>query len=119
MIPASTQGNTSDSGEALVLGIDPGTAATGYGLVLRGRGGSVTLVECGVIRTSASAPLPTRIREIYDAIVAIIERHRPLAVSVEDVSAAGEPAGSFFASYLDGLSGSGIRARNYRISPSR
>jgi crossover junction endodeoxyribonuclease RuvC len=43
------------------------------------------LVECGVIRTSASEPLAIRIREIYDAVVALIERHRPVAVSVEDV----------------------------------
>lgn len=71
--------------EILVLGIDPGTAATGYGAVLRHHSGSVTLVECGVIRTSASEPLPIRIREIYDAVIVLIERHRPFAVSVEDV----------------------------------
>lgn len=71
--------------EILVLGIDPGTAATGYGAVLRHRSGSVTLVECGVIRTSASEPLPIRIREIYDAVIALIERHHPFVVSVEDV----------------------------------
>jgi len=71
--------------EQLVLGIDPGTAATGYGVVLRASRGSVTLVECGVIRTSAKEPLAIRIREIYDAIVALIERHAPVAVSVEDV----------------------------------
>lgn len=69
----------------LVLGIDPGTAATGYGVVRRGEGASVTLIECGVIRTSASEPLAIRIREIYDAVVGLIERHRPGAVSVEDV----------------------------------
>lgn len=74
---------TSDG--VVVLGIDPGTAATGYGVVTRGDRGAVTLVECGVIRTSAKEPLATRIREIYDAVVALIERHRPLAVSVEDV----------------------------------
>ena len=68
-----------------MLGIDPGTAATGYGAVLRGRNGSVTLIECGVIRTSSSEPLAIRIREIYDGVVALIERHRPFAVSVEDV----------------------------------
>lgn len=69
----------------LVLGIDPGTAATGYGLVLRNSRGGVTLIECGVVRTSAKEALPIRIREIYDAIVGLIERHRPQAVSVEDV----------------------------------
>ena len=71
--------------EVLVLGIDPGTAATGYGVVLRAGGGSVVLIECGVIRTSAREPLAIRIREIYDGVVALIERHGPQAVSVEDV----------------------------------
>ena len=69
----------------LVLGIDPGTAATGYGLVARQDGGAVSLVECGVIRTSAAEPLPTRIREIYDSVLALIDRHAPFALSVEDV----------------------------------
>ena len=71
--------------EVLVLGIDPGTAATGYGVVRRAGLARVALVECGVIRTSAQEPLPVRIREIYDAVVGLIERHRPFAVSVEDV----------------------------------
>jgi crossover junction endodeoxyribonuclease RuvC len=45
----------------------------------------VTLRECGVIRTSPDSPLMERIREIYDATAALIERHRPFVVSVEDV----------------------------------
>jgi crossover junction endodeoxyribonuclease RuvC len=69
----------------LVLGIDPGTAVTGFGVVARGRGGAVSLVECGVIRTSAGEPLPDRIREIYQEVAALIERHRPHAMAVEDV----------------------------------
>ena len=40
-----------------VLGVDPGTAATGYGVVVREDGGAASLVECGVIRTSADAAL--------------------------------------------------------------
>ena len=70
---------------SLVLGIDPGTAATGYGVVRREDRSRVSLVECGVIRTSAKEPLPIRIREIYDGIVGLIERHQPYVVSVEDV----------------------------------
>ncbi|MDG2283362.1 MAG: crossover junction endodeoxyribonuclease RuvC [Longimicrobiales bacterium] len=70
---------------SLILGIDPGTAATGYGVVRRGPDGSVSLVECGVIRTSSRESLPIRIREIYDAIFALIGRHGPDAVSVEEV----------------------------------
>jgi len=52
---------------------------------VRASRGAVTLRECGVIRTSAGEALPERIREIYDATRELIERHRPYAVSVEDV----------------------------------
>ena len=51
--------------QVLVLGIDPGTAVTGYGVVARRGDGAVSLVECGVIRTSAGRPLAERIKEIY------------------------------------------------------
>ena len=68
-----------------ILGIDPGTAVTGYGVVVRDGGGAVRLVECGVIRTSAGEALPRRIREIFEEITGLIERHGPSAVSVEDV----------------------------------
>ncbi|MCH2470632.1 MAG: crossover junction endodeoxyribonuclease RuvC [Gemmatimonadetes bacterium] len=69
----------------IILGIDPGTAATGFGVVARRSGGAVSLVECGVIRTSTKAPLPKRIREIYEGVAGLIERHQPFAMSVEDV----------------------------------
>ena len=69
----------------MVLGIDPGTAVTGYGVVRRSPGGRVVLLECGVIRTAASEPLPHRIREIFQGIQEVIQRFRPRAVSVEDV----------------------------------
>jgi crossover junction endodeoxyribonuclease RuvC len=43
------------------------------------------LIECGVVRTRARDPLPARLREIYDGITELIERHRPDALSIEDV----------------------------------
>jgi crossover junction endodeoxyribonuclease RuvC len=69
----------------VILGIDPGTAVTGYGVVMRRNGGGVALRECGVIQTSPDTPLLDRIREIYDATAELIRRHRPAVVSVEDV----------------------------------
>ncbi|MFL5616204.1 MAG: crossover junction endodeoxyribonuclease RuvC [Gemmatimonadaceae bacterium] len=69
----------------LALGIDPGTASTGYGIVRGDRPGLVSLVECGVIRTHARDPLPARLGEIYDGVTQLIARHRPDALSVEDV----------------------------------
>jgi crossover junction endodeoxyribonuclease RuvC len=72
-------------GGLTVVGIDPGTTATGYGVVSRAPGGRLTLLECGVVRTTSKAPLPDRIREIFEEIEGVLDRFRPLAVSVEAV----------------------------------
>lgn len=69
----------------IVLGVDPGTASTGYGVVQGNSSNRASLVECGVIRTRARDPLPARLREIYDGITELLARHRPNAMSVEDV----------------------------------
>jgi crossover junction endodeoxyribonuclease RuvC len=68
-----------------VLGVDPGSAITGYGVVARTGGGALSLVECGVIRTSPAQPFPARIREIYEGVSELIERHAPSVVCVEEV----------------------------------
>jgi crossover junction endodeoxyribonuclease RuvC len=68
-----------------VLGVDPGTAATGYGVVIREDGGAALLVECGVIRTTADAPLSRRLCEIHEALGQVIERHAPDVMAVEDI----------------------------------
>jgi crossover junction endodeoxyribonuclease RuvC len=69
----------------IVLGIDPGTACTGYGVVKGDGLGLVSLVECGVIRTHPRDPLPARLLEIFDGVTELLERHRPETLSVEDV----------------------------------
>lgn len=69
----------------IVLGVDPGTAQTGYGVV-RGDGTRPPiLIECGVLRTRPRDPLPVRLRDIYEGIVELLERHHPDAMAVEDV----------------------------------
>ena len=69
----------------LVLGVDPGTANTGYGVVRGGGAATPVLVECGVIRTRPRDALPSRLKEIHEGIAELIERHKPDAVCVEDV----------------------------------
>ena len=70
----------------IVLGLDPGTAATGYGVVEQAApAGTRRLVECGVVRTESSAPLERRLAQIFDAVTELIARHRPTAVAVESV----------------------------------
>ena len=69
----------------IVLGIDPGTAQTGYGVVASDAPGRMQLVECGVIRTRARDPLPDRLHEIHAGVTELIARHRPGMLAVEDV----------------------------------
>lgn len=69
----------------IVLGVDPGTAVTGYGVVTRGGDGVVALQECGVVRTQSRAPLPERLRDIYEGVLDVMERHPPSVVAVEGV----------------------------------
>ena len=69
-----------------VLGIDPGTSVTGYGVVESGNGtpGFGQLVECGVIRLAKRSPLPRRLAELHAGIVELIERHHPSALALEN-----------------------------------
>jgi len=69
----------------IVLGIDPGTAVTGYGVVKGDRGSPPHLIECGVIRTRPRDPLAARLQEIYSGVAELIQKHRPDALSIEDV----------------------------------
>ncbi len=66
-----------------MLGVDPGTAILGYGVVNAGATGPARLVECGVVRTKASEALPVRLAIIFDGLSELFERHRPDAVAVE------------------------------------
>jgi len=68
----------------LTLGIDPGTAITGYGLV-EGRGDRLELVGCGVIRTPAGEPLPHRLHSLYRGLASIIEEYHPAQSAVEEL----------------------------------
>lgn len=68
----------------LVLGIDPGTAITGYGLVQETEGG-LALVDCGVITTPAGQSLPLRLQTIYQGLTSLIERARPSTAAVEEL----------------------------------
>lgn len=69
----------------IILGIDPGTAVTGYGVVRREQDGTLALAECGVIRTSSRAPLSERLRDLYEGVSELMNRHKPDAVAVEGV----------------------------------
>ena len=68
----------------IVLGVDPGTRITGFGVVAAGRS-HPTLMECGAIRPVAKASLAERLLEIFEGLTGIIDRTRPDVMCVEGV----------------------------------
>jgi crossover junction endodeoxyribonuclease RuvC len=67
-----------------VLGIDPGVAITGYGIV-EGQGDDLKVVTYGAITTPASQPLPQRLRQIHDQLRALIAEQQPDSAAVEEL----------------------------------
>lgn len=66
----------------IILGIDPGTRVTGYGLLLV-KGREMTVIDFGAICPPPKAPLSKRYHILFDALEELIATHRPDAVSVE------------------------------------
>lgn len=66
----------------IALGIDPGTALCGYGIV-RAEGDEMDLVTCGAISTQAKTPLDQRLEKIYTELTALIKQYKPDQAAVE------------------------------------
>ena len=66
-----------------VLGVDPGLAATGYGVVDGEPSGTATALTMGAIRTRAREPRAARLALIAEGVGALIEEHRPHEVAIE------------------------------------
>ncbi len=68
----------------IILGIDPGLANTGWG-VIESAGSSHRCLAYGCITTSADQPLPDRLAQVHDELVRVVERYRPAACAIESV----------------------------------
>jgi crossover junction endodeoxyribonuclease RuvC len=68
----------------IVLGIDPGTANTGYGVVLA-TGQRLAALDGGVIATDAHEPLERRLVRVHARVCDLIREHAPQAVAIEDL----------------------------------
>ena len=67
----------------LVLGIDPGTATTGYGLVREAGDGSLMAVDYGVVLTPPDAAMPDRLVMLYESLNEVLVLHQPTTAAVE------------------------------------
>jgi crossover junction endodeoxyribonuclease RuvC len=66
----------------IVLGIDPGTADTGYGVV-ESAGSRLRALDNGVIKTRAGVAAELRLAEIHARVAELLDRHRPEALAIE------------------------------------
>jgi crossover junction endodeoxyribonuclease RuvC len=68
----------------IILGIDPGTATTGYGVIERS-GSRIKFLDCGVIITAKSLPMPERLLAIYTKLNIVLDNHRPDSIGTEQL----------------------------------
>lgn len=69
----------------LMLGIDPGTATTGFAFVREEEDGDYIPIHYGVILTPAKTPMPLRLKSLYDQLTHLIVEYKPDAGSIEEM----------------------------------
>lgn len=68
----------------IILGIDPGYAIVGYGLVDY-KNNHFTVLEYGTVKTAADTPFNERLELVYDGIAGVIERYKPVCMAIEKI----------------------------------
>jgi crossover junction endodeoxyribonuclease RuvC len=82
---------TTTSGTPIrLLGIDPGSRITGYG-VIEISGPKINFVSCGVIKSTPSQKFPQRLKELYVGVNSVVVEHKPSHAAVEDIFFAKNP----------------------------
>ena len=74
---------------SLIIGIDPGSRLTGYGIIQR-EGSTLTFIDAGTIRTETTE-MPERLKRIFSGIERIVKFHGPTEAAVEQVFMAQNP----------------------------
>jgi crossover junction endodeoxyribonuclease RuvC len=69
---------------AVILGVDPGSRHTGFG-VLRGEGDQLRHLASGSINAGSRPPLESRLCRIFDGLSDLIQQHRPQAIALEEI----------------------------------
>lgn len=73
-------------GKMIILGLDPGTATTGYGVIsAKSKSSPIEILGCGLISTSPRLEMPERLLIIHKSLLKIIKKYKPEAVSIEEI----------------------------------
>ncbi len=94
--------NRKSTAPVRILGVDPGSRATGYGVIDKD-GEQLHFVSCGVIRTSPKLKLPDRLKEIHDGISEVIVKHGPERAAVEEVFMSKNPSSALKLGHARGV----------------
>ena len=104
-----------ENGAIRVLGIDPGTRNTGWGVVEE-RSGVLRLVECGVIRPPCDGPFAARLAVIFTELVAVLARLEPEEAGVEQVFTAKNAASALKLGQARGVAIAACASRGIPVS---
>lgn len=85
----------------IILGVDPGSHATGYGVISTGP--VVRMLAGGVIRTRSKASLSDRLLTIHTELTAVIAAHNPMQMAVEDLFNAKNPRSALILGHARGV----------------
>ena len=98
-----------------ILGIDPGSSVTGYGVVAR-VGGELEHVASGTVRPPRNASLPVRLHFVYTALEEVIRHHRPDVAVVEQVFVATSPRAALVLGQARGVALAALAAGEVGVS---
>lgn len=68
----------------IILGIDPGLATTGYGIIIK-KNNNLSVINCGVISTEAKLQFAQRLEKIHQELNKIIKKYKPDVISIEEL----------------------------------
>jgi crossover junction endodeoxyribonuclease RuvC len=104
----------------VILGLDPGIAATGYGIV-EARGGRLRALDSGVVRTTPREPYATRLATIHAAIALLVREHAADEAAIEEVYVGPDPRatlalGQARGAALAACGAAGLRVAEYPVA---
>ncbi|HEX9656109.1 MAG TPA: crossover junction endodeoxyribonuclease RuvC [Bacteroidota bacterium] len=99
----SRRRTTNDHSSIIVLGVDPGTIVTGYGIVER-KGSTLKLMSSGVIRNSPDSSMPVRLKRIYCELQSLITTFHPDEFAIESAFYGKNPQSALKLGHARGVS---------------
>ncbi|NQU77143.1 crossover junction endodeoxyribonuclease RuvC [Candidatus Falkowbacteria bacterium] len=75
---------TKQSDTEIILGVDPGLASTGWGIIKKEKS-NISLVDYGCISTSPEEPFSSRLKQIHEKLKKIIKNYKPARIALEDL----------------------------------